>query len=110
LNDRNLIIINDTANYVKFTDNKTITKYVIEYISSKELHKVTYNQINHIHLYKKILLLAEIVGAEGRCETEYYFNFKATSILQWKIKFPKVVKPTTIAKRVWDTFKQWLKA
>ena len=106
MNDRNLIIVNDTANYVKFTDNKTIMKYVIEYISSKELHKVIYNQINHVHLYKKILLPAEIVGAEGRCKTKYYFNFEATSTLQWKIKFLMVAKPITIAKRAWDTFKQ----
>ena len=60
-------------------------------------------------MYKKILLPAKIVGAEGGCETECYFNFEAISILQWKIKFPKVAKPTTITKRAWDTFKQWLK-
>ena len=81
LNDRNLIIINDIVNYVKFTDNKTIMKCVTEYISSKELYKVTCDQINHVHLYEKILLPAEIVGAEGGCETKYYFNFQVTSAL-----------------------------
>ena len=84
-------------------------KYVTEYISSKELHKVTYDQINYVHLYKKIILLAKIVGVEGGCETEYYFNFEAISTLQQKVKFPMVAKPTTITKRVQNTFKQWLK-
>jgi len=67
---------------MKFTDNKTIMKYVTEYISSKELHKVIYDQINHVYLYKKIILPAKIVGVEDGCETEYYFNFEATSTLQ----------------------------
>ena len=57
-------------------------KYVTEYISLKELHKVTYDQINYVHLYKKILLPAKIVRAEDGCETECYFNFEVTSVLQ----------------------------
>ena len=82
MNDRKLTIVNDTEHYMKFTDNKTIMKYVTEYISLKELHKVIYDQTKHVCLYKKIIWLAEIVGAEGGCKTKYYFNFEATSTLQ----------------------------
>ena len=100
MSDRKLTIINNTAKSVQFTANKTIMNYVIEYIISKELNKVKYDQINHVRLYKKILIPAKIVRVEGGRKTECYCNFEATSILKWKIKLPVVLKPTIIARRV----------
>ena len=102
--------MNDIATIVKFTNNKTIIYYVKQYIAEKEVHKNTYDQLNHVCLYKKIIIPAELVGIRGGQETKYYYDFDAKSTLQWKIKFLLVLKLTTATKRTWNKFKVWLKA
>ena len=84
--------------------------YVKQYIAKNKVHKNTYDQLNHVCLYKKIIIPAELVEMRGGQEIKCYYNFNAKSILQWKIKFPSVLKPIAATKRTWDKFKVWLKA
>ena len=41
-----------------------------------------------------MILPAELVGGQGGKKTEAYNNFKASSLLLWKVNFPEVNRPT----------------
>ena len=51
----------------------------------------------------------KLTGTRGRQTTECYKKLEAKSILEWKINFPEIPKPTIKAVRAWDWFKTWLK-
>ena len=74
--------MNDTATTVKFTDNKIIMHFVKQYIVENEVYKNIYDQLNHVYLYKKIIIPAELVGIRGGQETKCYYDFDAKSSLQ----------------------------
>ena len=57
--------MNNIATIVKFTNNKTIMHYVKQYIAENEVYKNTYDQLNHICLYKKIIIPPELVRIWG---------------------------------------------
>ena len=46
----------------------------IRLIVEMKQDKDTYNQINHVYLYKKILLLVELVSVRGQKRTLCYSN------------------------------------
>ena len=70
-----------------------------------KLKNKVFDLINHVRLYKNVIILAEIVGARGIRTTEYYNEIIAQSMLKWDIEFLLVKKLKTKAKREWDKFK-----
>ena len=81
-------------------------EYVTEYIKEKELRSEVYDQINHIQLYKKVILLAEVVWARGLLTTEYYNRIEVKSIIEWKLTFFNVTKLITKSNRAWNKFEE----
>ena len=54
----------------------------MDYIKCKELKWEVYDQINHVRLYKKALLLIELVRNQSRIVTECFETIKAQSMIE----------------------------
>ena len=95
--DRGIKLRNvEESKYVK-TINKTIMDYAIEYAKEKEMDEKIIPLINHVRLYKRIILLCKLVGLKGREETKSYKNELERSCLMWKVPFlilPKLSEKT----------------
>ena len=74
--------------------NKTIMNYEIDYVKEKNLAKKILAPINHIRLYKEIILSFKLVRLEGICKTLEFRNTNDKGCIKWKIKFPKLPKPS----------------
>jgi len=108
--DRGIKLRNvEESKYVK-TTNKTIMDYAIEYAKEKEMDEKIIPLINHVRLYKRIILLCELVGLKGREETKSYKNELERSCLMWKVPFPILPKPSEKSIGLWLEFIQWLKS
>ena len=75
----------------------------------KELKNDAVDQINHIRLFKNIIIPIEIIRARGLETTEYYNKIEAKSIIEQNIDFPLITKPNIKAIQTWNRFKEWLK-
>ena len=84
---RNLKIINRTKPALKITENKTFMKFTTQFIKDKEMKIVNWHEINHIHLWRKTILLAELVRGRGGRETKAYNSTEASSLLKQDIDF-----------------------
>ena len=59
-------MINRSLPLPKLIENITIIEVAREFIKEKELKVHCFDKINHVRLYKRMILLAELVGARGR--------------------------------------------
>ena len=75
-------IINDRNENQTITNNKILMEFIVEYIKEKGLKNDSVDQINHMRLFKKVILLAEIIGARGRATTECYETIEERSMLE----------------------------
>ena len=66
--------------------------YIEKYTKENNLDDAIFDQINHIRLYKKLIIPAKLVRARGRERTNAYNKLEEKSILKWNINFPKVTK------------------
>jgi len=108
--DRGIKLCNvEESKYVK-TTNKTIMDYAIEYAKEKEIDEKIIQLINHVRLYKRIILPCELVGLKGREETKSYKNELERSCLMWKVPFLILPKPSEKSIGLWLEFIQWLKS
>ena len=88
----------------KITNNKIIMSIAREYVKEKDLLNGFWDEINLIRIYKKMILLLELVGVKGRCRIEAYDNVNKKSLLKWKIDFSKVKKLRKKAIEIWKEF------
>ena len=64
------------------SSNKTIMQLVLEFVKEND-HEVMYiYNINHVQLWKRLILLIELVGSKGVKETTYFKNNLSTSAIQ----------------------------
>jgi len=104
LRSRNLEIINRINETKWITKNKTIMDYAIQY--SNDL--IIVEAINHVRLYKKMILPCELVGFRGNCKTREYREVHEPSSMRWKVKFESVIKPHKRLIEEWKKFMCWL--
>ena len=86
-------IINDRNENQIITENKILMEFIAEYVKEKGLKNNFIDQINHIRLFKKVILLEEIIRVRGSATTECYETIEERSILEWNIEFPLIEKP-----------------
>ena len=53
--------------------------YTIEYIKSNNLKNKVFDHINHIHLFKKVIIPVALVGDRGGWRTNYFDAIKIKS-------------------------------
>ena len=109
MREKSIQIVNNRGKSQIITENKTLMEFAADYAKEKELKNDVFDQINHVRLFKNIILLVEIVGARGLVTTECYDKIEVKSIIEWKIEFPPIAKPNTKATQTWNKFKEWLK-
>ena len=90
MNDQNLEVVNLTSEMPLLMENKTIIEYAEQYIKEKNIDDAIFNQINHIRLYKEMIIPAELVRARGGERTNAYNELEKKSLLKQNLKFPKV--------------------
>ena len=86
------------------TVNKTIVDYVIECIKAKEMNLKTIALINHMRIYKHMILPCELLGLMGCSETQSFKNVPDKSYFTWKIPFLIVPKPSSKSIEYWKDF------
>ena len=89
---RNIEIINNDT--LVMTSNKTIMELAYQYKDQNKISNNIMKKINHVRLWKQILLPFELFGIKGNKETENYKDIAAKSTIEWDFKFPKVERPS----------------
>ena len=79
--------------YIK-TVNKTIMDLAVEHVKQKEINLQTLSPINHVRLFKCMILPCELIGLTGHKETKSLKNNLERSCLMQRIPFPVVLKPS----------------
>lgn len=105
---RNIKFVNTDLNQYVETSNKTIMDLATEYVISKKLSEESIAPINHVRLFKRMILPCELVGLMGNCKTKCFHNVLEVSSLVWKIDFPIVPKPSKKSKNLWKEFLEWM--
>ena len=83
--------------------------YVVEYVKANDMNKNDVAPLNHMRLYKQMILPCELVGLIGRDKMDGYRNEIALSCLKQKIVFPVMPKPSKKTRELWNDFIKWLK-
>ena len=102
-------IVNNRNKNQIITENKKLMEFVAEYVKEKGLKNDSIDQINHVRLFKKIILPAEIIRARGRATIECYETIEERSILEQNIELPPIEKFNIKVIQIWNKFKEWLK-
>ena len=100
LRSRQLEIVNRINDINIITKNKTIMDYAIEH--SKEIK--TIEAINHVKIFKKIMLPCELVGFRGGKETKELREWSVQSSIKWNVDFEEVIKPHKRLAEEWKKF------
>jgi len=104
------IEITNTNNRIKeITCNKTIMDFAKEYIEVTQQDIKWIATINHVRLYKKMILPCELVGMNGGKRTKEMKEWNTRSCIQWKINFPTIPKPSKKSIQIWKDFTEWLR-
>ena len=82
------IIINEIESIIKSTTkNRTIIVYAVEFKKEQQNPNSIIPIIDYIQLYKKILLLVELLGVNGRKKTFKLKNVFPQCCIKLKVKF-----------------------
>ena len=73
-------------------------QYIVKYIKQMELLNKIIDYINHIRLFKRMMLPVELVSANRTSRTDAFQDIKAKSLIEQKFSYSEVPKPTIIAK------------
>ena len=80
--DRNIKLINaEQEKYIKMR-NRTIMDYAVEYLGSKEMDMKLLAPLNHVRLWKQIILPCKLVGLIGIKETKAYRRIESKSSIK----------------------------
>ena len=104
----NLEFINRLNENELSTKNKTIMDYAVDYVKRVQRSGVI-EAINHVRIYKKMILPCELVGFTGETETREFRNVLEESSVMWKVSFNIVLKPHKRIVEVWSQFLEWMK-
>ena len=85
--------------------NKTIMDYATQY--SNQLKMV--EAINHMRIFKKMILPCELVGFKGQNVTKEMREWNESRAIRWKVMFKEVIKSPKRLVEVWKEFVDWLK-
>ena len=83
--------------------------YAVMYVEEKEMPLSTIEAINHVRLFKKMMLPCELIGFHGNKITKEVREVMSESSIKWKIKFDIVSKPYKRLVEEWMSFVEWLK-
>ena len=108
MDERKMRIVNNRNENQIITDNKILIEFVVEYVKEKGLKNNSINQINHVRLFKKVILLAEIIGVRGRA-AEWYERIEESSMLEQNIEFSLIENPNIKVIQIWNKFKEQLR-
>jgi len=78
--------------------------FAVEY--SNQLNIV--EAINHVRIYKKMILPCELLGFLGNKETREMRHWEEPSSIRWKVGFEEVIKPHKRLVEEWSKFVTWL--
>jgi hypothetical protein len=109
LTKRDLMLHNCVNERSWVSKNKTIMDYAVEYVTERELTKKTLQAINHVRLYKRMLLPCELIGFHGDQVTKEARDTLERSSILWKIQFDEVRKPHKTLIDEWREFITWIK-
>ena len=109
LGKRNLQMINCVQEKKWISKNKTIMDYAIEYVEQNELTMKYTEAINHVRIYKRMILPCELTGFYGDKVTKEAREIFETSSLIWNIDFENVRKPHKKLIEIWREFIEWIK-
>ena len=109
LNRRSLKIENRRNEPEWISKNMTIMDYASQYIEVEGLNNKRIAPINHVRLYKRMMLPCELVGFSGEMRTRELREKELNSCLEWKIEFEKMPKPSAKSFKIWEDFTIWLK-
>ena len=84
LDNRRVSVQNEER--TKITDNKTIIEHALEHAKDQVRPKGIVGKINHVRLWKKSILLCEIMGIEGTRITDYGERYDEESKLKRNFK------------------------
>ena len=100
LRSRQLEVINRVNETKWLTKNKTIMDFAVEY--SNQLNIV--EAINHVRIYKKMILPCELLGFLGNKEMREMRHWEEPSSIRWKVGFEEVIKPHKRLVEEWSKF------
>ena len=109
LEKRQIKLINRFNEMKRFTTNKTIMDYASDYVKREDAIDGEREAINHVRLYKKMILPFEVVGFRGEQQTKEFRNASDKSSVIWNVSFEEVPKPHKRLLEIWMKFLQWLK-
>ena len=75
------------------TKNKTIMDYVIQYVRREEIDNREIEVIDHVRLYKHMILPCELMGFDGRRQIKESREWEEKSTMRWDVKFDNITKP-----------------
>ena len=81
--NRNIAVINAKQEMRISTKNKTIIDYAEECVGCKEKDKNALAPLNHVRLWKKMVLPCELIGLTGKKKTKAYQQVESKSSLKW---------------------------
>jgi len=87
-------IENEEEGIKMITKNLIIMDYATKYVKELNLSNKILAFINHVRLFKSIILPYELVGLEGMCRIYEMRNLMEKSCIRWKIEFSKIPKPS----------------
>ena len=88
------------------TKNKTIMDYAEEHVRCKEIGKKLLAPLNHVRLWKQMVLPCELIGLTGTKKTKACQQIESKSSLKWIISFPTLPKPSKKSVEIWSEFIQ----
>ena len=89
--------------------NESIMDYSIKYVKAEELDYNVVEAINHVRIFKKMILPYELIGFRGDKVTKEAREVYERSAIIWNVKFEEIRKPHKRLIDEWKEFVKWLK-
>ena len=67
--------------------------YALEHARRENAEERELNAINHVRMFKRIILPCELVRFKGRQETKEFRDVLEVSSVPWKVLFNSIPKP-----------------
>ena len=64
-----------------------------KYVKNDHMKALVNQQINHVRSWKRVYLICELIGMNGKTRTIFYWNKKAKSPLKWWFMNANVAEP-----------------
>jgi len=108
LSSRGLKIVNRINERKWMSKNESIMDYAIKYVKAEELDYNVVEAINHVRIFKKMILPCELIGFRGDKVTKEAREVYERSAIIWNVKFEEIKKPHKRLIDEWKEFVKWL--